>query len=1137
MNKSFLLLFFLIFFFILVLTLYSEDILLIEETLILDIQTSNYYDLVIWAEKLGLSSTGTIDNLREVLFSHYNLNYIKEVKQIQSGRSIIIKSARELNYIEDITIDQNYIILQGEVYLEMIDYDNETTHKINADKIVFNQTEKTLSAFGNITYIINRADNNEYFHGNSLVFEINTWEGIFFEGVSETDRLVENQELSSSENIKFYFSGENIYRGSSDRIELNQGSITSSKIIDPYYRLDADKIWILEPGEWAIKDATLFVGRIPVFYFPYFFLPGDELVFNPAVGYKDIEGYFINTTSFLIGLKEETADDTFSFLKSQNTELKEKYIEDLFLKTTKNDLNNELWPYNNGSNLKLYVDYYSKKGFFIGLDGKMYFDAFIKTFNIFTALSYSRYIYLDSTTDVYTPLRINESGTYVKDYEKSSFLGLSIPFRFAFDTEMSFATNWLKMDIDLPVYSDSKFRANFMNREEGLKWTELINNDKSTNDESTIEDTTEKEVSNLNWYFNSSINPSVKYFSPVIDTLSIDKLNIKLNWLSRISEHPENQLLLDNNYIYDDTFSFYYPSSLILPDVSGKIAGTLFQTHDDSLNTAEDTIDNQEFNLLKNPWDIETELPDLSNFDNLIETPELMDFLLIDIENKNKLFSNRLLYSILPSFSINSIYSSDIPLTENDIDFTSDYSILSTQTTSSLDYSFNVYESLLVFSNISIFSTNYTDHFNPIDQAEVWDSYVLQDKNATNYKLSDKIIINSRPFSHNDFLNESLFTYNLNTTLYNRYWNTLEENFQDNYFEWNEENITDHSATIEIKIDNSEIYQIIKLKTILPPENIILYPELFFYSDIITGSLKTEFQYIEDVQNNYWIYKPYEGYIQYSFFEKDFLKQTVSLDFEEMINSYGQTELYVDKNDSNLIFNENLDYYLDDWSLTKSSTDIQLWFFNFNYLMEDIVGYHFQKEEPQVWILDTESYFQPSKASSTVIYEYNPDRFWKNRLKVSLDIFSTWTMNLQKYTDTAFTFDLNLSLYIAEFLELSFKSKSVNQTTYRYFSSNSYDIGLPDLNIFTDLIKSFNFFNEEDRKASNFNLELLSFSAIHHLSDWDLNIEYSGEPVLITTNNFTEYQWKSQFSLFVTWKPVPEIKKNIDYIENELIFN
>ncbi|MCF6335737.1 MAG: hypothetical protein L3J12_08350, partial [Spirochaetales bacterium] len=357
-------LFLLFFFFLLPLNGFTEEDELFTDTLILDIDSTTYYDLVVWLDKLGLDTSGSIDDLRNKLYNYYEL--VPEIKKENnsSGRSIIIESARTLNYLKDITIDQNLIILEGQVVLKMIDPSNKSTHKIIADKIIFNQSEKTISASGNIQYEITGESNTEFFYGESLVFEIESWEGIFFEGVSENDRLVDDK------NISFFFSGDYIYRSSSDKIILNRGSITSKRTEDPYYRLDAEKIWVLQPGEWAIKNALLYVGRIPVLYIPFFFLPGDKLIFNPSVGYKEIYGYFINTTTFLLGQKDDSDNNTFSFLKSNNSnDIMEKERNGLFLTTTDRPVNTDVWPYSTGSSIKLLNDFYSRKGFFLALDG------------------------------------------------------------------------------------------------------------------------------------------------------------------------------------------------------------------------------------------------------------------------------------------------------------------------------------------------------------------------------------------------------------------------------------------------------------------------------------------------------------------------------------------------------------------------------------------------------------------------------------------------------------------------------------------------------------------------------------------------------------------------------------------------
>ncbi len=86
-------------------------------------------------------------------------------------------------------------------------------------------------------------------------------------------------------------------------------------------------------------------------------------------------------------------------------------------------------------------------------------------------------------------------------------------------------------------------------------------------------------------------------------------------------------------------------------------------------------------------------------------------------------------------------------------------------------------------------------------------------------------------------------------------------------------------------------------------------------------------------------------------------------------------------------------------------------------------------------------------------------------------------------------------------------------------------------------MKSFNFFKKGDRLASNFNLDFLEIAAVHHLVDWDLNVEYNGKPEIVTTADLhKEYQWTSSFSIYLSWKPIPEIKKEVTVAKDEITF-
>ncbi len=145
---------------------------------------------------------------------------------------------------------------------------------------------------------------------------------------------------------------------------------------------------------------------------------------------------------------------------------------------------------------------------------------------------------------------------------------------------------------------------------------------------------------------------------------------------------------------------------------------------------------------------------------------------------------------------------------------------------------------------------------------------------------------------------------------------------------------------------------------------------------------------------------------------------------------------------------------------------------------------------------------------------------WKNRITTVTNINTSWNINLRQPTDNVLTFTLTQSFSIYKFLDLKFSVGSTNKAMYLYFDGWRNQLGIPDnFNFFTDLAKSFNFFNPEQRRESQFNMDRIGLALVHHLRNWDLSIEYSGWPALDSSG--TNYRWKSEFDLFVKWNPLP----------------
>src|SRR5208283_870578 len=360
---------------------------LVSSTMGQDISTQSYYELVAWCQELGLADTGSRSDLQTRLAQHFKVSLPSA--GAAAKRTVTVRSARESEYYTVPDVDEKYILLRGDVIIEVRDETNATLQVIKAATVTYNQTKKTVSAEGHVTYALTRGGKTDTFTGQRLAFDLESSQAIFYDG--RTTRTI----TQGGKDIPYTFKGQTISRNQNDTVILDEGSFTSSEDADdPLYSVRASKVWVLGPGEWAIENAVLMVGRVPLLYLPGFFLPGDDFFFNPNLGYKNREGSFLQTTTYLIGRKPKQ-DSPFGFLQlnesgdaGYNLEYNGLFLRKIPVSTPIPD---------NGQTLKLMADAYSRLGFLVGLDGSF---APLATFR--TSVGLSRSIFLDPSTNLYT---------------------------------------------------------------------------------------------------------------------------------------------------------------------------------------------------------------------------------------------------------------------------------------------------------------------------------------------------------------------------------------------------------------------------------------------------------------------------------------------------------------------------------------------------------------------------------------------------------------------------------------------------------------------------------------------------------------------------------------------------------------
>jgi len=174
-----------------------------------------------------------------------------------------------------------------------------------------------------------------------------------------------------------------------------------------------------------------------------------------------------------------------------------------------------------------------------------------------------------------------------------------------------------------------------------------------------------------------------------------------------------------------------------------------------------------------------------------------------------------------------------------------------------------------------------------------------------------------------------------------------------------------------------------------------------------------------------------------------------------------------------------------------------------------------------------ENFLEPAVVAAAYKLPQASWYFWRNRSRLEASVNSSWSMNLYQNSigtyDNNFIFSFTLKYFLYQFLEFSITTSSYNNRTYRYFPG-MYKTWINPL---TDLLKSFNFFNTQDRRDSAFKLKSIVVDMVHHMHDWDLTLSYQGKPELQTVAGRTKYIWSDSFSILLQWTPIPELRSKL----------
>ncbi len=1123
---------------------------LLFRTLAKDIESADYYELLSWCRTLGLDETGGKTDLKNRLLNYFAVVQTPDAED-SSGNVIIIRSANNSEYFTIEEIDEDYLVLQGDVILEFTGNassedsaeDNTSnsevsvTHIVKAQRIVINQTKHILTATGDIEYTLISEDSDqepEVFYGNTFTFNIETWNGVFIQGGGET-----NREVEEGEEVSFFYVGDTLTRMDNDIVLMEEGMVTSCEDVDdPHWHIEASKIWVLAPGEWAIADGFFYIGRVPILYIPFFFKAGDEVFFHPSFGYKKEEGVFLQTTTYIFGQKQ-TDTSSFSFLRATGDENEDYEMETqgIFLRRgDRKETDEENYVF------KIALDYYSRLGFFTGL--ALFPESFADEettdpnnyFTLNGGFGISRSIFLASSNN-YTPYINSEIKSY---WNYVSYFGLEIPVRSGLNTKFIFNKSPLTLNGLFEFYSDPFFTEDFYEREEEFNWDRFLNR----NIEESISgiyqnvwDFYPEVKSNLQWQLNSSLN--FNFSNNYIKSLNINNINFNMNWSSK----NDPAMVSGEINQADPSREFYYPTNFIFPynskiTISGELLHIPFlRTQDaDEITQQENEDPGMGFHIPES----EEKIPETEEGAQEEDDVEFKGISIKEDEQVQNSISRAttftLSYSIEPQLLIETHFLHDDWESQDDVDFDIKFSNLTNINLVKLIYNLNVWNSFVVVNGNFNFNSTFKKHFNRGVDTTTWDTYLLSDYENSGLDLNQNFNFYLYPLKYTENFNKSNINYILDWDFLKYKYASGGENggtpvYNTYSFKWNDQYVNTH------KINNSFFFSddsvnYLKFNSNLPPEmgdyDWLVNYKLNFYSWYLNSY--ATFGYAE-ADNELWEFDPL------------YVAETINIG--SWMNFLGTSEWDINYNNwekaETIIKLFNFDFFGSNYFLTQELLFIPKYQYlkssktalNFRALSISFTAERLPPTEIDLnqerWIDDTdaEEQFQPKLLNISLNHTTEPLYLWKNRIMFLTNISTSWALNLYKFTESSFTFNLDFTFNIYKFTDFTFGIQSYNNYSYRYIPAFAEQAGEQWINPIVDIFKSLNIFNKDGRYQSNFKLKMITLALVHHLHDWDLTFEYNGTQTEVYNNGLREWEWQPGFSIILEWKPIPEIKHRI----------
>ncbi len=1092
---------------------------------------------------------------------------------------ITIESAQKSEYKKDEKSGEDSIVLTGDVKISVARGKNTTV--ITANTINYNRATDMIYAEGNVSL---SQSGGETISAASLLFNTATLEGVFDDGRAVHES---SDAINLPSGSKLIVASDIFGRDSGGTVAFKTGELTFCDDDDPHWRIKATRIWLLPGGEFAFLNAVLFVGHVPLMWLPAFYYPKDELVFNPAFGYRAREGYFINTTTYLYGRKPadavSTADlnsssessdstDKIDFFSFMNTgSMKEQRREGLVLHNLDEDFTGDTSSY-----FKVMADYYANLGAMVGFDGAFKPGTYLTSLETTLKLGFSNTVFKSSS--VY--LSKNSSGDVVSD--SGYFMGKKYPFRFQANLKATLAKPF-SLTLSLPVYSDPYFSDDFDTRAETMDWIDYAMSGGGT-DSDDDDDVTE--ISSYTWSLSGSKTFKVPdFFNPFVTTFSISSFSSSVVYSSKAN----TALSSWSEYAADSTWAtytperkFYYPSTVTPFKISTKIAGNLVQIPSTKKNSSssgsklslkvpeeldesksESSGANSEFvdSKSKDSESVDSKPGDSESADSKSsdssESSSSADSASPESDSQNSENEPVLAETALPSLSSPSFSTTSLDGISYNLgysvspDFTSQLSYSSANLTQPDDFSWQDMQSTYIQlkapttltskigyrGNFATLTDTFT--FNPVYQKHPY----LKITDTTSEGGYTESSANS--IKKTDYAARKLDLTDTNALTLKPFH--LTKHFSDTSITWN---TTIKMLELEYDTDSDiDDPQWTYLTTDLTDEdcvtthnlNIVLaaseFDKKLTQQLSLTSTLPPQ---VDEYKGTLTLGFPYltltagTGIKQTSSTDDTWVKedftQTASLSLFNSKLKFTQSYVYDMEEEEK----DSLKFALSGFGLQAAKT----WSYTTSYEFDSDSG----------WKSTGEKEFQPYQTSLAYSSGTKTFKYLSDKVSLAPSLSTSVVYDDLRPTNSYFKFIPALTFKINDFLNISFSAETKNSQIFRYFCSEdeyqSYYKGNGERNFLQDLIDSFRFDDTAKRTSSGFKIQTFKIDVTHELDDWDFNCSFSIKPRYMYSSSQTGYDsskgkyydYSPYFSISVAWRPLASMKTEIvdDYGEWEL---